>query len=345
MQNIKYTFLLLLITACLGACNLNNNADAPRLIQSEISGKTMGTTFHISVVHSPENVIDTAKAEQSIQRFLHTLNQQVSIYIPQSGIRQFNRSESTDWQSVDAHFLTLVEHAQTVSAETNGAFDISVSPLIEAWGFGASEAPSSPSAEKITQAMQQIGYQKLQVNSQQNALKKQHPKLQLDLSAIAKGYAVDKISENLSQQGFPNHLVEIGGELYASGTNQHAKPWRIAIEQPDTQESRVTNSVVVRNLGVATSGDYRNYYIENGIRRSHIIDPQTGYPIRHQLASVTVLHTSTMLADAYATAILVMGQERGKVFANKHKLAVFMIIREADGFSTWSNSDAFTALR
>ena len=200
---------------------------------------------------------------------------------------------------------------------------------------------SIPTKAEIKDLLNKIGYQKLQLDNETTSIRKKEGSLKIDLSAIAKGFAVDQISLYLSERDLPNHLVEIGGELRVSGTNQADKLWRIAVEQPDPDSTIANKGIELSDRAVATSGDYRNYFVENGIRRSHILNPKTGYPITHQLASVTVLHDSTMFADAYATAILVMGENLGKAFAEKHNLEVLMIIREGEKFKFWSSSTVF----
>ncbi|MCL4108366.1 UNVERIFIED_CONTAM: hypothetical protein GTU68_065394 [Idotea baltica] len=301
----------------------------------------MGTTYNVSIVHLKSSNFDKKTLKSEFDNLLIEVNQQVSTYIPDSEISLFNDAKNINWMKIDSDFYQIVSAAQKVSQLSNGAFDITISPLIDAWGFGAKDNKNPPNDTEIKVLLEEIGYQQLAIDDKNLSIKKEQASLRIDLSAIAKGFAVDKLSQYLSEKGFPNHLVEIGGELRANGTNLSDNNWRIAVEQPDPSSNIANKGIELSNKGVATSGDYRNYFIENGVRRSHIIDPNTGYPITHKLASVTVLHESTMLADAYATAILVMGEKLGKIFAEKNNLDVLMIIRENDKFKFWSSSNLF----
>ena len=330
------------LNACDSSSNLEQNTNKSK---SVLQGKTMGTTYNVVIVHSKELAVDKDKLKSDIDSYLQSFNQQVSTYIPDSQISQFNNSDSTSWIKVDEDFFSIVQAAQNVSKLSAGAFDISISPLVDLWGFGPKKRDDVPNPAQIEAALTQLGYQQLELNPEQQSLRKAQGNLRIDLSAVAKGFAVDKVSELLHKNDFPNHLVEIGGELRASGLNQADQKWRIAIEQPDLTTKITQQGLEITNRAVATSGDYRNYFVEKGQRRSHIIDPKTGYPITHKLASVTVVDDSTALADAYATALLVMGEKEGKVFAKENNLDVLMIIRKDDEdsekFEFWSSSDFF----
>ena len=332
------SFILLSLSGCDSLDRPQNNTNNSKTL---IKGKTMGTTYHVAIVHPKTVDVNSDSLKVDIDNLLKALNQQISTYIPSSKISQFNQAKNTLWTKVDDDFFVITEAANEVSKKSEGAFDISVSPLIELWGFGTENRDKVPNITQIKEAMESIGYQKLQLNKTQSSIKKTENNLRIDLSAIAKGFAVDKVSEQLIAKGFPNHLVEIGGELKASGLSQTDKKWRIAVEQPDMNSTVAQRGLAITNLAVATSGDYRNYFIEKGVRLSHIIDPKTGYPIKHNLASVTVLHESTMLADAYATALLVMGDKKGKIFAQENNLDVLMIIRNEDKFIFWNSSNIF----
>jgi len=188
--------------------------------------------------------------------------------------------------------------------------------------------------------MKHIGYEKIIIKNNPPAIRKTDALTQIDLSAIAKGFAVDKISRHLNLKGFNNHLVEIGGEISTSGNNKSGKDWRIIIEKPDNNEKGTKQTLELSNLSVATSGDYRNYFIKKGKRYSHTLNPKTGNPVSHKLASVTVLEQSATMADAYATALLVMGEEPAKIFAQKHNIKIYMFIRNEDGsYRNWNNID------
>jgi thiamine biosynthesis lipoprotein len=313
----------------LGACNENT-------LKIDIQGQTMGTQYHISVVSPKRPVIDKEKLKNKIDKILLNINQQMSTYITDSDISKFNQSSDTSWIQVPHDLVQLVKASQQISKMTDGAFDISISPLVDLWGFGAERKEKTPSDQLLQNVKQTVGYEMLDFQENPPALKKQQSRLHIDLSAIAKGLAVDKVSEFLSKEGMLNHLVEIGGEIRAKGFNHSGNKWRVAIETPDSDKKAASKILEITNRAVATSGDYRNFYVENGQRLTHIIDPKTGQPIKHKLASVTVLHESAMLADAFATALMVMGEDRGKRFVEEHDLSVYMIIREQETYSVWN---------
>ena len=322
-------FALLLATQ-LTACDKPQEA-------IKISGPTMGTTYNITLYPAKDSTLDAKQVQTQIDDSLKRINQQMSTWIQDSEISLFNNSESTDWYPVSAEFVSVVEAAQSISKSTNGAFDITIGPLINIWGFGKDFKNNNPDDAVITATQANTGYQKLAVRSSPPALKKQIPQLRINLSAIAKGYGVDAIAEQLANTGVENYLVEIGGEIRANGSKPNKSLWRIAIEKPSTKERSIQQGLLLDNTGVATSGDYRNYFERDGKRYSHTIDPETGKPITHQLASITVLHKSAMMADGLATAIMVLGEEKAKTFIADNKLSAYMISRDKNGFSNWHN--------
>ncbi len=300
----------------------------------------MGTQYHISLVLSKAHSTDSDELKKKIDNLLQKINQQMSTYIPDSEISHFNQYKQLSWFSVSDDIAHVVSNAQSISKITSGAFDITIAPLVDLWGFGTKTQLSLPLDTQITLALKEVGYQLLEVKISPPALRKLNKNLHIDLSAIAKGFAVDKISALLNQEGYKNYLVEIGGEIHLEGKNQSDKPWLVGIESPNLLKPTVNKSLQLSNISLATSGDYRNYFVKDGIRFSHTINPSTGKPITHKLASITVLHESTMMADAYATALMVLGENKGKDFAKTHNLKVNMIIRNNDsGFSVWKNFD------
>ena len=217
-----------------------------------------------------------------------------------------------------------------IHALSDGAFDISLGPVVEMWGFGPTPTDSRvPPTEVITEALSQTGTDGLVLG---DVYVQRTRDISLDLSAIAKGYAVDQVAQMLDSEGYKDYLVEIGGELKGLGSNQANNPWRIAIELPDSTKREMYSVIELRNLGMATSGDYRNYFEVDGKRYSHTIDPATGMPITHNLASVTVLDASAARADGLATAINVMGAEKGIALANAQNIPIMVIMKEAEGF-------------
>ena len=303
----------------------------------KISGPTMGTTYNITLFPAEGQSLDQKQVQQQVDDSLKRINQQMSTWIKDSEISLFNQNQSIEWYPVSAEFAGVVEAAQSISKLSNGAFDITVGPLINIWGFGKDFKNNNPSDEVIAATKQSTGYQKLEVRTSPPALRKKIPALQISLAAIAKGYGVDAIADQLTATGIDNYLVEIGGEIRANGTKPNKALWRIAIEKPTTKERSIQQGLLLDNTGVATSGDYRNYFEREGKRYSHTINPETGKPITHTLASVTVLHPSAMMADGLATAMMVLGEAKAKEFIKRNNLNVYMISRDKDGFSNWNN--------
>ncbi|OIN13797.1 FAD:protein FMN transferase [Oceanisphaera psychrotolerans] len=301
--------------------------------QLHLTGNTMGTYYSVKVVGAEESRAQVLQAE--IDRRLERVNEQMSTYREDSELSRFNRfGEPTPFR-VSADTARVVTAALQLGRMTEGALDVTVGPLVNLWGFGPDARPTRvPSLQQLAQIRERTGLQHLRVtvDSEAEYLYKQLPELAVDLSAIAKGFGVDVVSEYLAEQGLTDHLVEIGGEVRLSGLNAHGQPWRIAVEKPETGSGSVQQVIAIGNSSVATSGDYRNYYELDGQRLSHTIDPQTGRPITHQLASVTVIHPSCMIADGLATALTVMGTERALVFAEQHQLAVYLLTKTDEGF-------------
>ena len=298
------------------------------------SGSTMGTYYSVKIVKADLNQTGTNPEiiQQGIEDVLRAVNLQMSTYIDSSEISRFNRYRKSDWFAVSADLATVIDRALQISRESNGAFDITVGPLVNLWGFGPGEREERiPTPEEIAAARAKTGYRKLQVRLSPPAVKKTLPEIYCDLSAIAKGFGVDKVAEYLTSQQVQNYLVEIGGEIRAGGENTSGKDWRIGISSPD-DDLGIEKVISVKNMAVATSGDYRNYFEKDGIRYSHTIDPHTGRPITHHLASVTVADQTCIMADGYATAIDVLGPDAGYDFAIRKELPVFMIVRDKHGF-------------
>ena len=291
-------------------------------------GSTMGTSYSLRWV--AKNDRQVAEIQQAVEERLALINQQMSTYIPESEISRFNALRSGE-MPVSAELANLIQRSQSLSQQTGGAFDITVGPLVNLWGFGPEgRIVSAPSSERIESLGTRVGYQKLGV-SQNPPLLTKATNLQVDLSAIAKGYAVDQLASLLVAKGINNYLVEIGGEIKLSGNKPNGESWRIAIEAPLTTDRAAQNVLPISNIAMATSGDYRNYFEENGVRYSHTINPLTGAPIKHALVSVTVLHISCADADALATALMVMGDKKGVEFAKRHDLAAYFLIKAQEG--------------
>ena len=304
-----------------------------------IQGQTMGTYYQVKYVldaKQQSNMQLSARALQiEIDKRLEQVNNQMSTYRPGSELSRFNKAEKS--LTVSDALRDVVEAALTLSEQSNGAFDVTVGPLVNLWGFGPDKRPEKvPSQALINEKMQIVGSQYLSVEG--NRLSKSIPELYLDLSSIAKGYGVDFIAAYLQELGINNYLVDIGGELRVQGLKPAEGKWTLAIERPVAGQN-VQRLIHIGDNAIATSGDYRNYFESDGIRYSHTIDPKTGKPITHKLVSVTVIDKSCMLADGFATAITVLGPEAGLAFAQKHHLPVFLLVKEGDDFSEYYTAE------
>jgi len=308
----------------------------------ELGGSTMGTRYSIKLV---DPGVEASALQPRIEAAFAEVNRMMSTYMPESEISQFSHSNSTDWQSVSGAFCLSVEKAQEISAETGGAFDITVAPLVDLWGFGpGAMVDEPPSEEAIAAAKRLVGFDKLHTDCMAPALKKDVPELMLDMSAFGKGFAADHIAALFDNEGYTNYLIEVGGELRLRGRNVKGEKWAIGIEEPLTDQRRPHTRVLLTDTALATSGDYRNFFVSEGQRYSHTIDTRTGRPVTHNLASVTVLDPHGYRADALATAMLVMGPEEGLRFARAEDLAVLFLVRTDEGFSELT-TPAFDRLR
>ena len=272
---------------------------------------------------------------------LKQVNMLMSTYIPESELSLFNASRSLDWFDVSPQTLKVVKAGIDIGKLSGGAFDIAIGPLVNLWGFGPMDRPLNiPDREKIVQILEFSKFSLLSTRNEPPALKKADARTYIDLSGIAKGYGVDVLAELLISRGHPNFMVEIGGEIRTSG-NKFGTPWEIAVERPSEKDFRrsIFRIVQLGSSAIATSGDYRNYYEEDGLRFSHIIDPRTGYPIEHKLASVTVISSSSMLADAWATAFSVLDEKKVKELAKTFRLPVYLIEKQGSDFLEWYNEE------
>ncbi|MGD2021071.1 MAG: FAD:protein FMN transferase, partial [Thiohalocapsa sp.] len=302
----------------------------PRDHTLDLVGRTMGTSWSVQVPRPPAGLDDAALYER-ISAELASVNERMSTYQADSELSRFNVAETTDWFPVSAELVRLTDTALAVSTLTNGAFDVTVGPLVNLWGFGPEvKADQLPSQAEIDAARARVGWDLLHTRVEPPALRKDRTDLYVDLSAIAKGYGVDRMAAVLEDVGITDYLVEIGGELRGRGRNAEGEPWRIAIERPDAGRRAVLRVVALTDRAMATSGDYRNFFELEGQRYSHTIDPATGRPVDHQLASVTVLAERCAEADAWATALLVLGPARGMTVANERGLIALFVERFGD---------------
>lgn len=304
----------------------------------ELAGSAMGTTYSVKLVEPPANV-DREQLGRDLGDRLEALEQSMSTYRADSELTLFNVARSTDWVRVSAELCEVIAAAQTISALSDGAFDVTVGPLVNLWGFGPDgERSGFPSATTIEVARTAVGYNRLETDCDIPALRKQIPDLYVDLSAFAKGYAVDWLAQLLDNNAITNYLVEIGGELRLRGTNGKGEPWAIAIETPMRSGRSVQAIIGLSDTAMATSGDYRNFFEHDGRFYSHTIDPKSGYPVEHNAASVTVVARQAAFADAMATALLVMGPDEGLAFAEDNELAAYFLLRSGDGIEERASS-------
>tara|TARA_R110000850_G_scaffold114166_2_gene228922 strand:- start:462 stop:1475 length:1014 start_codon:yes stop_codon:yes gene_type:complete len=319
--------LLLLVSAC----------SSPEPIIS-LSGSTMGTTYHIKVVNS-DRLPEAQLLQAEIDMALEVVNDQMSTYRSDSELSKFNQLQVQQSVKVSADTIKVIEEGMRLYQETDGALDITLGPVVNLWGFGPDKRPTTiPTQAQIDNAKAKMGIKELSIKGL--TLTKHNADLYVDLSSIAKGFGVDKIAAILDKYHVSGYLVEIGGELNVKGTKDDSTPWRVAVEQPTTEGQAVQQVIEPGTMSLATSGDYRNFYQENGERFSHLIDPRNGYPIKHQLASATVLHSSCMTADGYATAMMVLGTEASLALAKEKNLAIMLIEKQEQGYQVYY-SDAF----
>jgi FAD:protein FMN transferase len=309
--------------------------------QEMLGGATMGTTFTIRYV-AKNNSTAPEEIERLIDLELIRVNQQMSTYLQDSEVSLFNTARSTDWFTVSSETAQVVDVARQISEFSNGAFDVTVAPLINLWGFGPGKLTARvPKESEIDALKKVVGYRYLDVRHEPPGLKKSIPELQIDLSAIAKGHGVDRVGKLLDKIGIQHYFVEIGGEIVARGTRLDGTPWRVGIESPQREERSVELILDLSDAAIATSGNYRNYFELDGEYYSHTIDPITGRPVNHDLASASVVAENCMLADAVATCMMVLGPNEGLKVANDRGWMVMLFCDDGGRLIT-TTSDKFS---
>ncbi|AZZ17704.1 MULTISPECIES: FAD:protein FMN transferase ApbE [Klebsiella] len=337
--------------ALLGACVLFSGCDSattpatPASTATVLDGKTMGTFWRVSVIG-----VDEAKAQAlraKVQAQLDADDRLLSTWKNDSALMRFNHATDTRPWPVSEAMADIVTLSLRIGAKTHGAMDITVGPLVNLWGFGPDKQPvATPDAQAIAAAKARTGLQHLQVINQSGRqfLQKDIPDLFVDLSTVGEGYAADHLARLMEQEGISRYLVSVGGALVSRGMNGEGKPWRVAIQKPTDQENAVQAIVDINGHGISTSGSYRNYYELDGKRISHVIDPQTGQPITHKLVSVTVIAPTALEADGWDTGLMVLGPEKAQQVVREQGLAVYMIVKEGEGFKTWMSPQFRTFL-
>ncbi|MEQ0051407.1 FAD:protein FMN transferase ApbE [Klebsiella sp. JN_Kp127] len=337
--------------ALLGACVLFSGCDSattpatPASTATVLDGKTMGTFWRVSVIG-----VDEAKAQAlraKVRAQLDADDRLLSTWKNDSALMRFNHAADTRPWPVSEAMADIVTLSLRIGAKTDGAMDITVGPLVNLWGFGPDKQPvATPDAQAIAAAKARTGLQHLQVINQSGRqfLQKDIPDLFVDLSTVGEGYAADHLARLMEQEGISRYLVSVGGALVSRGMNGEGKPWRVAIQKPTDRENAVQAIVDINGHGISTSGSYRNYYELDGKRISHVIDPQTGQPITHKLVSVTVIAPTALEADGWDTGLMVLGPEKAQQVVREQGLAVYMIVKEGEGFKTWMSPQFRTFL-
>jgi len=329
-------------TALLAGCGRSAQPTAPAGLHV-FEGLAMGSTYSIRI-HAPGAAAERlAAARAAVDAAIGGVVAKMSLYDPASELSRFNAHASTAPFAVSADTFRVFELAHSVSAASHGAFDVSVEPAVEAWGFGPQRRRYVPADDVRRAARSRVGWRRLRLDPRTRTVVKTSPDAAADFSGIAKGHAAELAARALDALGFDRYVVETGGEVRTRGRKAANASWQVAIEQPDAMPRRARLVVPLADLALATSGDYRIFFVQNGRRYSHEIDPATGAPVRHTLASVSVAMPDCALADAWATALIVLGPERGPALAESLGLAAHFIVRGPAGFEDRS-TPAFAAL-
>lgn len=292
-----------------------------------ISGQTMGTYYTIKVKSGQENKL----LNKYIAEELKNINQQMSVFDNNSEIAAINKSANSEWIELSPEMQTVLKSSHNIYNMSRGSFDPTVGKLVDLWGFGTTKPKRIPTDEEIKETLKNIGFNKLIFSSDFSKVKKENPNVILNLSAIAKGYGVDKISELLKKLGYEDFVVEIGGEVYASGQkSDDIKGWKIGVVEPSGAYNENAYIITLKDMAAATSGDYRNFIYVDDKKFSHTISPQNGYPVNSNLVSVTVFDKNCMTADGLSTAMMAMGEKKAIDFANRNNIATILFVRNDD---------------
>lgn len=333
MKKNNYIWLVLLVAGTVLVLLRHNNiiswGDNAAATYRNEKGLIFGTMFSITYEHDKS-------LRTEIDKELERFDASLSMFNDSSIISRINRNEDI---TADSLFTKVFRQAMRISEATNGSLDITVAPLVNAWGFGFTEN-ISPTSDKIDSLLQIVGWQKVQLTNEGKVIK-EDPRIMLDCSAIAKGYAVDVIAALLKSKGVQNYMVDIGGEVNVAGVNPSGGMWRIGINKPEddplSRNQSLQSILEVSGVGIATSGNYRNFYYKDGMKYAHTIDPKTGYPVQHSILSSTVIAKDCMTADAYSTAFMVMGLEKSKALVESHpEIEAYFIFSDEKGeFQTY----------
>lgn len=294
-------------------------------------GLTMGSTYSVKI--SPPLPVDRAVLARDIAGILDGVDARFSTYKPGSELSLLNVDPGTEPVPVSAEMATVLSAALDVSRISDGAFDVTVGPLVNLWGFGPGGKPRQvPAEQDLSAARERTGWRRLTLDTGAGTLRRDSPGVYIDLSGIVQGYGADAVARHLERIGIRDFMVDVSGDIVARGHNPAGRPWRVGVERPVTRLGVVERVVLLRDVAMTTSGDYRNYFEERGVRYSHLIDPSTGRPITHRLASVTVLGPEAMRLDGLDTALMILGPERGYEVAMREKVPALFIMRTDTGF-------------
>ncbi|MEC7746454.1 MAG: FAD:protein FMN transferase [Candidatus Neomarinimicrobiota bacterium] len=312
------------------------------MVENSFSSQTMGTTYSIKII-SQNLIPNLSKIQKGIDSVLTVVNMHMSIWIPTSEISRFNRNQSRNVIPVSHHFKYVIKKSIEISEATGGAFDVTVYDLMALWGFGPDPQKREPLEKDIQHAMENLGYHNLVLEPE--GIRKKNPRTKVDLNSIAKGYGVDQVFHWLVSRGFADVFVEIGGEVRCSGMNKNRLPWRVGIDHPSIEGfpgSELAGVVSLDNQALATSGNYQNFIEWNGKFFGHTIDPRIGRPVQKDVLSVSVISNSCMEADGWATALMVLGYDKGRELAlQKTGLQVCWILSESDGMRKIEKTPGF----
>ncbi len=316
---------LALATPLLSVAACEDGGDLGRSLT--FSGPTMGTSYSVSLAGLPPGH-ERRDLAAGIAGILGDVDARMSNWRADSEVSRFNRAPVGAWTAISPDTRTVVEAAVKVGRLTDSAFDPTIGPLVDLWGFGPAPSDGVPAARRIAALREWVGLRHLRLQQAGNAVAKAEPELEINLSGIAKGFAVDRLAAYLEAADCRSYLVEVGGELRAKGHSPRGRPWRIGVEKPDARHKAVHRTVSLEQGAIATSGNYRNFFQAEGTLFSHIIDPRSGAPVEHGLASVTVIAPTTMEADALSTALMVLGPEAGAELAERLGLAALFVVKD-----------------
>jgi thiamine biosynthesis lipoprotein len=325
-------FLLpaIFVAALFALLFLRGRNDVDRSGEWTFRGPTMGTAWTVKIADPDLDKDNRELIETTIQQTVALVDQRMSNWKDDSELSLLNRHDTSPYP-VSGELLGVLDRAIAIHRLTGGAFDITVGPLVNAYGFGPGDPPRIPTEAELADLMARTGLGKLSLNKRDSTATKKHTDLYFDLSGIAKGFAVDQVAAAMEQLGHTDYMIEIGGELRTRGRNGRGEIWRIGVEQPDPTLREAGRIIPLFDIAMATSGEYRNFIELDGVRYSHTIDPRTGKPINHHLASVSVLHKSCTMADGIATGLNVLGPDAGYELAVRHGIAALFILERSNG--------------